>query len=226
MMTKFIEILKEQLKSELPGEKAHKIMAPNTRFTGSVMPDKEIAKASAVLILIYPKNGSLHIPFILRPEYDGAHSGQVSLPGGKAEPNDPDISYTALRETYEEIGIDISRMNLLGRLSEIYIPNSNFVVHPFIGYLSQTPTFTPDPFEVQSVIEADLYDLLQPETVSVFEKEKNGHHIIAPYFNIENNKIWGATAMIISEFKEVIANSGYNITPSDFYNARNVQESH
>jgi 8-oxo-dGTP pyrophosphatase MutT (NUDIX family) len=125
--------LTKKLTQELPGEKAHLEAAPFR----SLRLEKEGVKAreSAVLVLCYPKNKESYIVLIQRPEYDGAHSGQIALPGGKVEKTDTDIVHTALREANEEVGIVINDVEVVGQLTEIYIPVSNFKVTPVIGFV-------------------------------------------------------------------------------------------
>ncbi len=223
MYNNFIHKLKEQLNIELPGVNAQNIMSPSVRFTGNLMPNSNKARESSVLILMYMKNNKLFIPFIQRATYNGAHSGQVSLPGGKSEPSDKNLLETALRETWEEIGVKSDNMEILGSLTSTYIPNSNYNVTPYIAYLPESPTFVPDSYEVDNIIEAPLLKLIAPETICSFEKHINGHTIKAPYFNINDYQIWGATAMIISEFKELI--NRIPVSPSDSYNVHNDQVS-
>ncbi len=226
MYTNFINILRDELKGKLPGEKAHLKMSPNVRFTGLKEPNKNETRESAVLILFYPKSNRLYIPFIQRPTYNGAHSGQISLPGGKVESGELDFSQTALRETYEEIGVNTDDIEIIGQLSPIYIPNSNFNVWPYVGYINYTPEFNPDTYEVESILEASLSQIVNPENIDFFEKEKNGILIKAPYINIDGRKVWGATAMIMSELIEIINSPKQSPTPLDFYNVHNAQESH
>ncbi len=226
MYTNFINTLRNELKGKLPGEKAQLKMSPNVRFTGLIEPNKDKTKESAVLILFYPKNNNLYIPFIQRPTYNGAHSGQISLPGGKVEPGEIDFSHTALRETYEEIGVKAMDIEIVGQLSPIYIPNSNFNVWPYVGYINYTPNFKPDAYEVETILESTLSQILNPENIDFFEKENNGILIKAPFINISGRKLWGATAMIISELTEIINSIKHSPNPSNFYNAHNVQESH
>jgi 8-oxo-dGTP pyrophosphatase MutT (NUDIX family) len=223
MNLSFIHKLTEHLQSDLPGLYAQNKMSPNVRFTGKIPPNKKLTRESSVLILLYPKNNQIFIPFIQRPRYNGAHSGQVSLPGGKHEPTDSNLLQTALRETKEEIGINTDDIKIMGKLSHIHIPNSNFNVWPYVGYTTNLPVFFPDPIEVESIIEAPLNKLLKPSTIEVSEQKINDHIIKAPYFNINNYQIWGATAMIISELIEIIHNN--NLIASDSYNAHNAQES-
>ena len=141
---------------------------------------------------------------MLRPDYGGPHSGQVSFPGGKKEEADKDLTATALREANEELGIPSSHVDILGNLTELFIIASNFVVQPVIGYLDFRPEFKLDPREVVEVIETPVSELLRPE----IRKERpfevgRGIEIIAPYFNINGHHVWGATAMMLNEFLTV-----------------------
>lgn len=201
MYTDFLKNLKEELKKDLPGEKAQIKMAPGIR--NHFKPNEKTRKAG-VLILLYPKNQDLYISFIQRTEYNGPHSGQISFPGGKSEKTDQDIVFTALRESNEEIGINTDDVNVLGQLTPLHIPVSNFVVYPTIGIYSVTPNFKIDPSEVKEVIEVKLQDLLDPNNCTSKEFRYGDLSFIAPIYNPNNVTIWGATAMILSEFLELI----------------------
>ncbi|REJ81431.1 MAG: CoA pyrophosphatase [Bacteroidetes bacterium] len=168
------------------------------------------AKWGSVMILLYEEEERVKIPLILRPDNTGIHSGQVALPGGRFEPADENLINTALRETKEEIGVDSDRIKLIGKLTELYIPPSNFLVYPHIGMLKGRPLFIPDRKEVVKVIPLDL-ELLMDER-RVHEKEirlSNGLGIVTPYFNVNGYTVWGATAMILSEFKSVLYEVGW-----------------
>ncbi len=206
MFEKFIEGLKKAIQDSLPGKEAHLRLAPEVRKgeikIGKIPTDAQIG---AVLILLYEKNESIYTAVILRNEYDGVHSGQISLPGGKFESRDIDFMQTALRETHEEIGISQDSVNMIGQLSTFYVIPSNFVIHPFIGYLEHSPVFSPDPAEVQKVIEIDLLNELVYSKVKFKElKFRNFLSIHAPGFIVENEFMWGATAMIFSELIKII----------------------
>lgn len=195
--------LRNALKPPLPGKAAQEMMAPSERLRRYNPGDASEAIRSSVLILLYPSEEGLKIPFIQRPLYQGPHSGQISLPGGKCEKTDKNNWETALRETREELGISTEAIEHLGELTEIYIPNSHFFVSPQVGYIHQNLHFNPSPFEVSEVIEASAHHLLtQPF------KTKTIHHIQgitieAPYYDANGKHIWGATAMILSELIEV-----------------------
>ena len=170
-------------------------MAP--AFRGDPISQEKSLRA-AVMILLYPFNDERHLVFIKRNEYDGPHSGQVSFPGGAWEEGDLSLEKTAIRETREEIGI-MEEIVVLGALTPLHIPVSNFQVSPFVGWLEQEPKFTPDQAEVQYVIEVPLRDLLNPRNR---DKERIFHHQLSmevPIYRVGKEKIWGATAMMLSE---------------------------
>ncbi len=201
MFTDFFENLKNELKKDLPGEKAHVKMAPGIR--DYFKPNTKSRKAG-VLILIYPKNQELHVAFIRRTEYNGPHSGQISFPGGKTEKEDFDIIQTALRESHEEIGIDPKKVKIFGELTPLHIPVSNFLVYPIIGRYENTPKFIADPTEVKEILEIKLKDLLDPTYCTTKEFNYGDISFLAPIYNPNNVTIWGATAMILSEFLEIV----------------------
>ena len=188
------------LSMKLPGKQAQFRMAPTGRGSFSHAADPVRA---AVLILMYPSNeGTTSLVFIKRNEYDGPHSGQVSLPGGAWEKGDGSIENTAIRETREELGID-GDIEILGSLSELHIPVSNFLVSPFVGYMDQTPEFHPDESEVQFVIETPLQKLMDPRNQDSETMVSHEQTIEAPFYRIGDEKIWGATAMILSEYLQL-----------------------
>ena len=185
----------------LPGEKAHMEMAPE--FRGQFSHDADPVPA-AVMILLYPGNGQISTVFIKRNAYPGHHSAQVSLPGGAREDGDLSLEYTALRETREELGIT-APVEVLGSLTNIYIPVSNFEVTPFVGILSHRPEFQPDGTEVQFLIETPLEALADPRNRGSEEVLRHGRRMFTPFFRVGEEKIWGATAMILNEFLQVVS---------------------
>lgn len=205
-MDYFIAQLKERLKEALPGVEAHAHMAPlhrkEERFKPAALKN---ARQGAVLLLLYPHEHRLYLPLMQRPEYDGHHSGQISFPGGKQELKDADKIQTALREAREEMGIIPEEVELLGTLSELFIPPSNYLVLPVVGWVKQRPQFIPDPVEVAHIIETPLDLLLDSKTIQhTFQNLASGMRVKIPYFNVEERVVWGATAMILSEFLAVI----------------------
>ncbi len=200
-----IQILQEEVRKELPGLQVQLEMAPATRI--SFKKPNETRKAG-VLILLYPKNGIYYLVFIQRPTYDGVHSGQISFPGGQFEEADDDLIRTALRESYEEIGICTEDVKVLGTLSHLYIPVSNFEVKPVVGYLSYTPKFKADPVEVNKIIELPLFEFTEIQNRDEVLMNIRGKNFKIPCFYPGSYQIWGATAMIMSELIHVIKKAG------------------
>ncbi len=194
----------------LPGKEAQRYMSPSVRFTGYGNPNPKLARESSVLIMLFVKNGEWHIPLIKRPEYKGAHSGQISLPGGKTEEGDNSYLQTAIRETEEEIGIDGKEVQFLGELTSLFIPNSNFIVYPQVGLYNSAPVFRLDEREVESIIEVPISELLNPANVKSFSRRINEVQVDAPYYSYNEYVIWGATAMILSEFLQVLKRNNIN----------------
>jgi len=195
-----------ELKKQLPGNKAQNLMSPSKRDHALIKHDNSKATISSVLILLYLEKGILNIPLIKRSTGKHKHSGQISLPGGKKEKSDANIEETALRETFEEIGINPSKINVLGELTQLYIPVSNFIVHPIIGIAEDALSFDISEYEVAELIEISINDLFNSNNKYEFVFEKNGYKIEAPYFNANGHKIWGATAMILSELQQILKN--------------------
>jgi len=183
----------------LPGEAAQNIMSPSNRFPGGLSNNWSTARNCSVMLLLYQQQGEWRIIFMKRPSYDGVHSGQVSFPGGKWEQQDKDAWDAAVRETIEEIGIT-NPIVKLGQLTSIYIPHSNSLVYPMVGMVDEIGTLSPDSFEVEQLIEAPLFDFYQAENLGSFTFNVAGETISAPCYNIDGHCIWGATAMIMSEF--------------------------
>jgi 8-oxo-dGTP pyrophosphatase MutT (NUDIX family) len=207
----FIDRLTSELGQPLPGKQAQLLMSSKRRLR-EIMESRPMDQAikSSVLILLYPGKENARPNFVvtLRPIYNGIHSGQISLPGGQFEIPDKSLLQTALRETYEEIGIDPGRITIIGQLTELYIPPSNYLVQPFIGYTGLYPEFHPQQEEVKQIIEIPV-DLLLDEK-NVMEKEINakGIRFSALSFVVNGTIIWGATAMILNEFKEILRETG------------------
>ncbi len=201
----FVEKLSHRLKEPLPGPEAHLRLSPqpviSDRFIFKERPD---ARQGAVLILLHAGAEGIHFPLIQRPEYLGVHSGQISLPGGKRDPEDDSLVQTALREANEEIGAVPAHVQVIGHLTELYIPASNFIVLPVIGMIEGAPRFMPDEKEVVDIISADL-DSLMGQQVEVKEMTVGPNvKIRSPYFLVEERVVWGATAMILGEFIHVL----------------------
>lgn len=206
MFRSFVYQLESLLNKELPGEEAQFSMAPVTRKRLSEVSKADYnPKQSAVLILLFPEANSIKTILIQRGKYEGVHSGQIAFPGGQLDDTDVDLKHTALRETFEEIGIPSENISVIGSLTDVYITPSNFLVKPFIGIINHKPDFIIDSNEVAQVIPVDLLELNNKD----IRKEKSilqsgGFKIKTPYYEIEGLTVWGATAMMISELNAVV----------------------
>ncbi len=208
----FIQKIKYQLSQTLPGPHAQQLMAPAHRLSSEhYLKTITNYRKGSVLILLYEKNNAPHFVLTLRPSYDGIHSGQISLPGGKIEATDANHRVAALRETQEEIGILPQQIEILGELTQLYIPPSNFLVIPVVGFCKKTPVFKKDEKEVAEVIDVATTVLLSDEKrenkIMDLSRGLNAPDLTqvnVPYFNINGHHVWGATAMILSEFAEII----------------------
>jgi 8-oxo-dGTP pyrophosphatase MutT (NUDIX family) len=197
--------LTDRLLLPLPGGDAHEPFRAVP--VGDVKPlfeHKLPPRPGGVIILLYDDNGIIKFPLIKRPEYAGAHSGQVSLPGGKAEPGEDSIA-TALRECEEEIGVSQRELKVLGKLSDFFVMPSNFMVTPVIACSETRPLFKPDPHEVERVIEGALDEIVHEGAMKQKEILAAGkYRMNAPHFEIEGEVVWGATAMMLNEFRMIL----------------------
>lgn len=197
-----------KIKNEmLPAEEAHQLMMPPER--ADIMKSLDLKtvnpRKAAVMMLFYPRNGKTNLILILRNSYNGVHSSQIAFPGGKVELSDESLMHTALRETEEEIGIPENKINVIRPFSSVYIPPSNFMVFPFLGYSVEELIFKPDPNEVAGIIEFPLEQFLDERTM-VTQKMATSYSlsIDVPSFKIFDHYVWGATAMMLSELKETL----------------------
>lgn len=202
------EIIQQKLSMPLPGLASHLKLAPLTRAKQIAEYDENQinAKKSAVMILLYQVEESLKVILIRRSFYVGIHAGQIAFPGGRYEEEDGNVENTALREIEEEIGITANKIQVLGRLTDIYVPPSNFLISIFVGYLNQKPIYKIDEREVAEVIEIDL-NVFFKENI-IFEKEffvpSMQSSTRALCYQIGNIDLWGASAMVMTEFLDAI----------------------
>ena len=202
----FINKIKQRLSESLPGPEYQRLMGPPLRGLEKKSSENPPVVA-CVLVLLYPKEDQWFFALMQRAPHDkDRHSGQISFPGGRYEESDETLEYCALRELEEEVGIPTDEVTVIGQLSELFIPVSNFQVYPFVGYLNETPTFIPQPTEVQHVIEVPvemLKDVSNQKTIDL-RVRKNIILKNTPYFDFYENMVWGATAMMLSEFRAVV----------------------
>lgn len=206
----FLALVPKLVKVPLPADEAHFKMAPleRIRFLENIETEGLNTKIAAVMMLLYPKNRETHLALILRNSYNGVHSSQVAFPGGKYEFLDQNFETTALRETHEEIGVHSDKMEIIMPFTSLYIPPSNFRVYPFLGNCNEEIVFVPDPKEVVEIIELPLAMLLNDDLI-IHAKIKTSYAntILSPAFKIKEHIVWGATAMMLSELKEVLKNA-------------------
>ena len=162
-------------------------------------PEGVTPREAAALLLLYPHDGELWLPLTVRSARLTTHRGEVSLPGGGADPGDAGPSATALREAWEELGIEPASVELLGTLTAFYIPPSNNRLTPVVGLSAAAPTLRPDPREVESAFSVPLRALLDPATVREELWERQGVQLRVPFFELGGHKVWGATALLLSE---------------------------
>ena len=204
----FEKVITEINKLSLPGLETQLKMAPSFRknLIESFKLAQKSAKLAAVLVLFYPSDkGETNLVLILRKVYKGVHSAQVGFPGGKPEIDDASLLDTALRETWEEIGVSSDKITVLRELTSIYIPPSNFQVHPFVGISNKPLKFKLQKSEVEAVIEVSVSDFLN-DNYEVTSKisDSNGTIHSVPAFKLKGQIVWGATAMVLKEIKSML----------------------
>lgn len=204
----FLKSLPKIENLELPGEVSQIKMSPPYRL--ELMERNRLlmksAKQAAVLALFYPDDYyETHLILILRKTYKGVHSAQVGFPGGKVEDQDHNLQMTALRETEEEIGVPVNQIQVLQQMTPMYIPPSNFTVHPFFGVSQSTPKFIKQDDEVEGLIEVPLPHFLDDASViSTSVKTSYKIDVQVPAFKLNDHIVWGATAMMLSEVKDLL----------------------
>lgn len=205
-MTEFIQEVELKLQAPLPGLTAHYKMSHVVRQHYRTPPKD--ARVACVLALFYPKDGDSHIVFIERDSSNpnDRHKGQISFPGGKYEKEDSTYEQGALREAEEEVGVNAKDIKVLGNLTELYIPVSNFLVYPFVGFLNYRPEFIPQIGEVKSILEVPFADFQKTDIIQETDLKVRQNMTLknVPYYNVNGKTLWGATAMMMSELLEVI----------------------
>lgn len=217
MLTIDIDYIQRALNNPLPGVSGQEKMAPRPStnvINRWMIPDH--CREAGVLLLLYPRpirswgsDGHLqefYLAFTRRPDYLSSHKGQISFPGGRREEGES-LEATALRETHEELGVSPDTIEIIGKLSTLYTPPSNYCIYPFVAFSSTRPAFQPNQVEVAELIEAPVSLLLDPANrkEETWSFENYGERQI-PFFDIFGHKVWGATAMILSEFLMLLTN--------------------
>ena len=199
------EDIRDALDRPLPGSDAHLTLAPRPRRGWHPGQIPAGARTAAALILLYPVAGEPHLLLTVRAGQLAQHAGQVSFPGGGLHPTET-ISEAALRESHEEVGIDPNHIQLIGALSPLYIPVSDFALHPIVGVTHRPPTWQPAAEEVWRVLETPVAELLTAGPHRGYRLDEDRRYQV-PYFEIGGERVWGATAMILAELMTVIGAS-------------------
>ena len=207
-MINFVTRLREALSKPLPGVDAQMRMAPSPRLGWDPLKFPEGASNGAALLLVYPHDETLHVALTVRGSGLRNHTGQVSLPGGRVDEGET-FEAAALREASEEIGIDPNTIELLGRLTPIHIPVSGFVLHPIVGFTPMRPAFQRAEWEVARIIEAPVSLLADPAVAKREIRTRvvagQSGDVDVPYFDVDGEKVWGATAMVLAEFCAILS---------------------
>ena len=200
MKPQFIARLTKKMNGKLPGRTSQEKMMVKPRYKSH---EKKTSFPAAVLILLYPIKNKWHFFLTKRTNIVEHHKGQISLPGGMLEKGESHKE-AAVRETFEELGIQSKDINIIGPLTPLYVPISNFEIFPFVGWMKSIPELSIQPKEVSKVFSASIFSLMDPQTKKVKNSTLLGQKVKIPFFNLKNEVVWGATSMIISEFKTVL----------------------
>ena len=201
---RFVERLRSGLAADRPTRAAHARFAHALSYGRNRGPAPWDVRQSAVLVLFYPHAGVWHVPLLVRPADMKSHAGQVALPGGKFEGREDD-QQCAVREAEEEVGVAASELELVGRLTPVYIYPSNFIVHPCVAVARVPPIFRPNPSEVAQILEMPVACLWDESRLGRDVIRRQGVEFSAPCFFFEQRRIWGATSLMLSELQAVLS---------------------
>jgi len=201
---KWVPLIRKALSRPLPGASAHIRMLPPGRSFPSPDQWPEGLKTSSVLILLYPENQEIYCCLLKRQPYLRNHGGQIGFPGGRMEEGDKSLLYTALRECREEIGVATGEQNILGSLSTLYVSVSGFLIHPFVAWLPSKPNFSIDFQEVEKLLFLPVLTFLQEDRLMKAIVDTFTGSLEVPAWELEGEIIWGATAMILAEFFDIL----------------------
>jgi 8-oxo-dGTP pyrophosphatase MutT (NUDIX family) len=202
----FLNNISKIKQEQLGGIEAQLKLAPELRKKIALENTNKVkTRKAAVLALFYPnETNETTLVLTRRAQYKGTHSAQVSLPGGKVDKDDTNLEFTALRECYEEIGVHSKEITVFKEMTDVYIPPSNFLVTPFLGFSLEKPNFITN-HEVAKIIQVPIKEVLDENSIEYKNMSTSyDKNTIVPYFNLQKNTVWGATAMIISEIKELL----------------------
>ncbi|MEZ4884152.1 MAG: CoA pyrophosphatase [Chitinophagales bacterium] len=212
-MQQLIDFLRQRLKGELPHQNIHNENLP-AKLVEFILAEEKATKERlskkppricAVMMAFYEHEGDVYLPMMLRPNNSRTHPSQIAFPGGKAEKEDADLIATAIREMEEEVGVRVHRDNIIGKLSPVYIPPSNALVTPIVGFLDHKPQYIPDHSEVAEVLDVHFNDLLNPDNIRIKKVPLiNGDFLDMPAYAANDTLIWGGTARMISEMVKLM----------------------
>ncbi len=205
LVKEFTQSLEDKLSGPKPGLKAQLAMVTNPRPGHQVYHEVEDSCHKAgVLVLFYPSKDRIHLVLTRRTEQVDYHKGQISFPGGRQEKGET-LEQTARREAQEELNIDPESIRILGRLTPLYIPPSNYCIYPVVAVSERRPDFRPYSLEVAEVLEVPLDHLLDPQNVRKETWKLGGAAVEVPFYAYTGHKIWGATAMVLAELLDLLS---------------------
>ncbi|QTN38896.1 CoA pyrophosphatase [Cryomorphaceae bacterium] len=205
-----IEQLRTLLNTDPPGYEAQNLLALGDRIPPSPEELADLnARHAGVMVLLFQDQSTWHTVLIKRPSYPGVHSDQIAFPGGKHEKADLNLQETAIRETREEVGLLPERIDHLGALSQLYIPPSNFLVHPFVGVIDGPRNWIPEVGEVAEVIEMPLSVIMGAQNVGYHPVTTRYGNMKVPAYQYDGHVIWGATGMMLAELSVALERSGF-----------------
>ena len=194
------DALRRRLAGTLPGVEAQMRFAPIPPRRGWAAGEYPAdTRTAAALLLLYPLGSGVAVPLTVRGRGLARHAGQISLPGGAADPGET-LAQAALREASEEIGVDPSSVRVLGELTPVHVIVSGFTLHPVVGVSEQRPDFIAAPHEVEEILEVSLDDLRDASRIRQGIRIREGVAVEYPYFDLLGHQVWGATAMVLGEF--------------------------